>query len=894
MSLSDSRRKTMMKKRTTGILAAVLAALLCINLAAAPGLLPEKVYADTQRQAIVNATSLNVRSGPGTEYVSVKRLDYGTAVTVIGETRGADNVLWYRIRFASGTQTMEGYASSAYIKFPTSYTYDSSFENYMNQQGFPESYKDSLRTLHSEHPSWIFQAHNTGLDWNDVIANEGTVGANLVANTSISSWKSTEYGAYDWNTGKWTGFDGATWVAASKDIVCYYMDPRNFLNDIYVFQFLLHTYDSSRHTKEGLQSLVDGTFLDSGASVGGGQTGQNEGQTTPSNENHTQPGGDNGPGGSVGMGGNNNSGGGSMSGGQGGPEYGPGYGTTQTTLPSGGPGSSGSEGSGTTRPPFSGTGSGVGQDVSQEGPAASVSERKTYTAALPEVEYGPGMNASVITGDNTGAGTTSPVPSGGTYVDIIMNAAAQSGVNPYVLGAMIIQEQGAGRSGSISGTTAGYEGYYNFFNVGAYDTGDMSAVTRGLWFASQTGSYGRPWNSIEKSIVGGAQYYAENYVKRGQDTFYLKKFNVQGDNLYKHQYMTNIEGAAGEGAKLARAYTDEMKKLNLVFKIPVFRNMPETACVKPTGSGSPNNKLSSLTAAGYTLTPTFSMDTDSYDVIVGSSVSEISVQASAVDSKASVSGAGTISLQSGNNTIKIDVRAENGSVRTYQIHVVRQGSGSSGTTSGSGTSSGGQGGQTSGPGNSSGSQTNQDYGPGFEGNSQPGSTNGQQDGGQPVGPGTSGASSPGTDSGQISVPSGTTSGTSSRPQVELGVGPGGSSSSGTGSTRRIEGTGEGGPSATAATTASQPAATTAPETTAAPKATTAPKTTTAAGSQASLKKGDCNGDGKVTILDLVVIRKHILGENVLSGAQAKAADINGDGKIDSSDVDALQKMILGN
>ena len=77
----------MMKKRTTGILAAVLAALLCINLAAAPGLLPEKVYADTQRQAIVNATSLNVRSGPGTEYASVKRLDYGTAVTVIGETR---------------------------------------------------------------------------------------------------------------------------------------------------------------------------------------------------------------------------------------------------------------------------------------------------------------------------------------------------------------------------------------------------------------------------------------------------------------------------------------------------------------------------------------------------------------------------------------------------------------------------------------------------------------------------------------------------------------------------------------------------------------------------------------------------------------------------------------
>lgn len=59
----------------------------------------------------------------------------------------------------------------------------------------------------------------------------------------------------------------------------------------------------------------------------------------------------------------------------------------------------------------------------------------------------------------------------------------------------------------------------------------MSAITRGLWYASQSGSYGRPWNSIEKSIIGGATYYSENFLKNGQDTFYLKKFNVQGSSL---------------------------------------------------------------------------------------------------------------------------------------------------------------------------------------------------------------------------------------------------------------------------------------------------------------------------------------------------------------------------
>ena len=55
--------------------------------------------------------------------------------------------------------------------------------------------------------------------------------------------------------------------------------------------------------------------------------------------------------------------------------------------------------------------------------------------------------------------------------------------------------------------------------------------------------------------------------------------------------MTNVEGAAGEGAKLSRAYTDAMKKEPLVFKIPVFNNMPEAACPKPETTGSPNNKM---------------------------------------------------------------------------------------------------------------------------------------------------------------------------------------------------------------------------------------------------------------------------------------------------------------
>ena len=690
--------KKNMTKKQKRILALMLGAVLLGDCAARTGTMISGLslaYAATG-SATVNATTLNVRSTPGTTGSVVKKLAYGAAVTVVSETAGSDGKTWYKIQFSSGSGTQEGYVRSDYIKFPVSYSYDSTFENYLNSQGFPESYKVSLRTLHTEHPTWVFQAQKTGLNWSDVMAAEGAVGTNLVSKSSISSWKSTEYGAYDWNTGIWTGFDGSSWVAASKDIVAYYMDPRNFLNDTYVFQFLHHAYDSNAQTREGLTSLITGTFLEKTPESTTAATQSVQETTGSGNSPVVNNSGSTGTSGSL----------------QQGESYGPGM----STGTSGGTSSGSSSGS---------TGS---QGVSLEGPGSTVSstisQRKVITTALPEVEYGPGMDASSITDDNTGASNTSPVPTGQTYVDIIMKAAAQTGVNPYVLGAMILQEQGTGKSGSISGKTAGYEGYYNFFNVGAFASGSMSAITRGLWYASQSGSYGRPWNSIEKSIIGGATYYSKNFLKNGQDTFYLKKFNVQGSNLYKHQYMTNVEGAAGEGAKLARAYTDAMKKQALVFKIPVFNNMPETACAKPTVNGSPNNKLSGITIDGYSLTPTFSKDTEKYDLVVDSSVSSVNIRATAIDSKATVSGAGTISLGSGTTIVKIVVKAENGDTRTYQVSIAKgNGNGSTTVVSPStGSSAGSQSGSTVGPGGSTGTSSSGSTPGSSSGTSGPGSS----------------------------------------------------------------------------------------------------------------------------------------------------------------------------
>ena len=158
-------------------------------------------------------------------------------------------------------------------------------------------------------------------------------------------------------------------------------------------------------------------------------------------------------------------------------------------------------------------------------------------------------------------------------------------------------------------------------------------------------------------------YYGEKYVHAGQNTFYLKKFNVQGSDPYKHQYMTYVEAAASEGLKLSRAYTAEMKNVKLEFYIPVYKEMPNEIAKKPEGDGSPNNK------------PSFNADTSTYDLIVDSSVSSIKVNAGSIDSKASVSGSGTVNLSQANTQVSIEVRAENGTIRKYVINVVKKNGG---------------------------------------------------------------------------------------------------------------------------------------------------------------------------------------------------------------------------
>ena len=125
-----------------------------------------------------------------------------------------------------------------------------------------------------------------------------------------------------------------------------------------------------------------------------------------------------------------------------------------------------------------------------------------------------------------------------SYAQVIMTAAKEAGISPYHLASRLRQEQGAGtRPGSTAtGTYSGYVGYYNFLNIKASGSTDGEVIRNGLAHAKSKG-----WTNPEISIIEGAKVLAKNYIKDGQDTLYLQKFDVDNSDgtLYYFQYMQN-------------------------------------------------------------------------------------------------------------------------------------------------------------------------------------------------------------------------------------------------------------------------------------------------------------------------------------------------------------------
>jgi hypothetical protein len=275
-----------------------------------------------------------------------------------------------------------------------------------------------------------------------------------------------------------------------------------------------------------------------------------------------------------------------------------------------------------------------------------------------------------------------------TFGETFIKAAEYSGVSPYHLASRVKQEVVTGTSSlsnSVSGTVSGWEGLYNFYNIGAYNsTVAGGAIANGLKYAKSGSTNATlnvksliPWNNNYRSIVGGAFIIGDSYINRGQDTIYLQKFNVTPTSTHSHQYMSNVEAPFSEGKKVGAAYA-EIGNLPLAFSIPVYLNMPKIPCAAPTTKYNPNNYLKTLSVKDLngnelTLTPTFDiLNTKEIFLVVPNYCEGVNISASTVSSKAVLSGSGVIQLNPGLNEIKITVIAQNGDLRDYTISIARE------------------------------------------------------------------------------------------------------------------------------------------------------------------------------------------------------------------------------
>lgn len=509
-------------------------------------------YADTI-DAYVAGNSVIIRKKPTKQSDSLGKLNYGdnikltTGILIDEEgTSGVDVVCtdkWYQIEYNS----INGYMCSTYVTIvkKTVETEDTTsaktdYESSLKEAGFPSSYWEGLVALHEKYPNWVFVANRLNVEW-DATLNAESVDGNSLTDGNIGMYDMGPE-SFNYLTDTFIPKELSTRFNASDKAISYYMDPRNWLIEKYIFQF----EDLSYHTSYQTLEVVKETFTTSG---------------------------------------------------------------------------------------------------NPDGVLKSHSEK--YIAAANQVIDGISYS-----------------------------------ISPVHLATRTRQEVGMknDRTQILGTSTAKYldftlTGYYNFFNIGAYaDKNTTSPITRGLAYAAGpdcavcgfSSTYGRPWNDPQKAINGGAQFLISRYFLRGQNTIYYQRFNVNSTKPFSNQYMTSIEAPASESTITYSSYREQnMLNEAIVFNIPVYINMPETASPRPT-NGSQNNHLKSI-SINNTPINNFAHDTYSYDVVVANGTNNVNVSGEIINSKATISGNGTIDI-SQNKTINLSVTAENGDVQIYTLN----------------------------------------------------------------------------------------------------------------------------------------------------------------------------------------------------------------------------------
>ena len=234
----------------------------------------DSVYANTTFTTCTLTEGSFLRATPGgTPLRDVDNLEfilYEPKRLEVLETKNVNGKEYKKLKTNYYSNNYEGWIWSGYLKDFKTYTTDDNYANTLRNKGFPESYILPLTKLHAIYPNWNFEVskYGNGLNWNDVINQEySPVYKNLIDGPNVTL-RSTDGAVY--NAGVYSTFE-SRWYAPSKQTIAFYMDPRNWLYDNTIFMFEQLSYNSSLHTSNAVQQILNGTFMEGSYEYNGKQ-----------------------------------------------------------------------------------------------------------------------------------------------------------------------------------------------------------------------------------------------------------------------------------------------------------------------------------------------------------------------------------------------------------------------------------------------------------------------------------------------------------------------------------------------------------------------------------------------------------------------------------------------
>lgn len=215
--------------------------------------------------------SCNMRQDPNTSREAVRELRKDVQLTVLAEVEGEDvggSTVWYEIQYGN----IFGYVSAQFVRIVNEVPAapglpapvlpgESEMAAALAAEGFPSDYQALLMELWRAHPTWTFKALHTNYPFETAVRGEYRPGINLVTSNSPPEFKSTAEADFNFVTNSWYEYESG-WVGASEELIAYQMDPRNFLDEIQIFQFENQRYNASMDYRYGLANILKSSFMD--------------------------------------------------------------------------------------------------------------------------------------------------------------------------------------------------------------------------------------------------------------------------------------------------------------------------------------------------------------------------------------------------------------------------------------------------------------------------------------------------------------------------------------------------------------------------------------------------------------------------------------------------------